>query len=298
MKNLHERRVSGSVFFRNRYLTEQMRPEDLERSFRLGRGEAGSVFFPIPEDLASPNFNERVEAEVRLAGADSQVIGVKDRLHFRATPYAERPITVDGDLGDWPLDTLDPVTFTRIRRVNVDEPAPDDMESKGRFYSVWRDDTLYMALEVEDTTPQSRFMDINMWMDDNILLGIYPWRYREGERFNSGFYREHIGLHKDGSIGTYRSHYVPGGTGDMSAVQVAITYHEEGRYVYEIAYPKEALYPLHVEPGGGFRLSLTYFDAMDFMDAKYFHGQLYFFGGANVNYHTDVGLWYDFIFTE
>ena len=186
----------------------------------------------------------------------------------------------------------------RVRMLDTDMPAPDTMESPGQFYTVWRDNTLYMAMVVKDATPQSRASDINLWMDDNFLLGIYPWRYRLGGKFHSGYYREHLGFHKDGTVGLYRDVAVPSGAStDVRGVQRAVKRTKDG-YVYEIAYPAESLHPLQIKPGEGFRLSLTYFDAMEHKNVLYFHGQLYYFGGATVNFHTDPNMWLEFIFAE
>ncbi|OQA84866.1 MAG: hypothetical protein BWY31_02275 [Lentisphaerae bacterium ADurb.Bin242] len=288
--------VSGRAVFVNRYLTSRMRPEKMIQPFSVPPGGKTTLFFGIEKSLARPNYNEMAEVEIEPDSLPGFTL--REKLHFRASPRTDREIVVDGDLSDWPLEELSPVLLERVRMLDEDKPAPDSMKSPGRFYTVWKDKTLFMAVIVKDATPQSRYQNVNLWMDDNLLFGIYPWRHREGEKFHSGFYRGHLGFHKDGTVGNYREKDVPaGGSVDVSKVRAAIRRVGDG-YVYELAFPEGTLYPLVPEAGRGFRLSLTCFDACGAKNVGGFHGVLSFFGGANVNYHMDTNLWYEFIFTK
>ena len=151
-----------------------------------------------------------------------------------------------------------------------------------------------MAAVIEDTTPVSRHQDVGLWIDDNLLFGIYPWRHFHGEKFNPGFYRGHIGLHKDGTAGNYREPDVPPG-GSVSTRQIKTAIRRSGgRIIYELAFPGGTLYPFLPAPGEGLRISLTCFDATG-TDNRDFTGLLSYFGGANVNYHMDVNQWLEFI---
>ena len=295
-ENFSPDKISGTIVLENRFLVESMRPETTVRKFNIPPGKKAKVFFPVSKKLAKPNFNEIVEAVVTLDSGLKTVL--KEKIHFRGIPHAEREIVVDGDLKDWPLDKLSPMPLERVRMTNQNECAPDNMESPGRLYALWRDNTLYLAVVVKDNTPISRSQNVNLWMDDNLLFAIYPWRRRLNEGFHPGYYREHIGLHKDGTVGKYRFEGVPsGGSPAMDKVQAAIRY-ADGQYVYEIAYPAETLYPVQIKPGGGFCLSLANRDTTLARKGDQDLWSSAFFAGGTVNYSTNPARWYEFIFEE
>lgn len=294
LNNASAKTVSGKAIYRNDQLCVTPRPEAIVRPFSIPAKGTARLFFPIAPLMVKMNYNELTEVDVITD--DGRKITLKERLHFRAVPEAKQAIHVDGDLSDWPLDKLTPIPMERVRMTDVDEPAPDNLATTGKFYTMWKGTTLYMAAVMNDTTPQSRFMDVNLWMDDNLLFGIYPWRYKEGGKFHFGFYRGHVGLHKDGSAGNYRENDVPaGGSADTSRIKTAIK-RLPGKIVYELAFPKGTLHPFVPAPGEGFRISLTCFDATG--NKKDFYGILSYFGGANVNFHMDVNQWFEFICTK
>ncbi len=295
--NSSARQADGTICFEDRWFSRSPSPAITKRKFSVPPHETKQVFFQVPDEMIRMNFNEVIALDVLLSGDEKRT--VRGRIHFRASPYVEKPPVIDGDLSDWNLSELYPVPLERVRMTDVDLPVPENRSSPGKFYSVWHGDTVYFAVAVEDTTPQSRSMDLNLWMDDNLLIGIYPWITRTGEKLHAGYYREHIGFHKDGTTGKYRAgNYIPSdGEKDMKNVRAVVKKTSSG-YIYEIAYPVSSLFPLKLEPGGGFRLSLTNFDARDFRNVPYFYGELSYFGGAAVNYHTNPELWFEFLFAK
>ena len=64
-----------------------------------------------------------------------------------------------------------------------------------------------------------------------------------------------------------------------------------------MAFPEGTLHPFTPAVGNGLRISLTCFDADGSIKHDY-KGPLYYFGGANVNFHMDVNQWFEFICTE
>ncbi|MBE6371720.1 MAG: hypothetical protein E7055_06560 [Lentisphaerae bacterium] len=292
LKNRSGQTTGGKIRFRNEYLPVSPLPEVSETAFAVKSGESREIFLPIDRSMAKSTYNEFVTVKVELNSGTE--IRLKERLHFRGIAHAENAPVIDGDLADWPLDKLQPTLLERVRMTNPAEPSPDEMTSRGKFYTMWKDRTLYMAAVIEDATPISRHQDVGLWIDDNLLLGIYPWRHFNGEKYNPGYYRGHIGLHKDGTSGNYREPDVPpGGSVSTSQIKTAIK-RSGGRIIYELAFPGGTLYPFLPGPEQGLRISLTCFDASG-IDNRDFGGMLSYFGGANVNYHMDVNQWLEFI---
>ena len=296
LENLSDKTMSGKVILCNKYLTKGIRPMNIEKYFSLDSKCKKTIFFEMPQELTTSNFNEKIDITLELSNGEK--ISRQTELFFRSCTYADKAIKIDGDLSDWPLDKLRPVKMERMKMKSSNVPSPDDAKSTVKFYTMWRTDVLYIAIVASDKTPQNRSMNVNLWMDDNVMLGIYPWRHKTEDALKKGYYREHIGMMENGNVGKFRLESVPGSPGNMDDVQVSIKRDQNG-YIYEFAYPVKSLYPLEVIPGNGFRLSLTVFDADGHDDIKgCFNGSLSFFGGANINWTTNPKLWYEFIFTK
>lgn len=293
--NASGRDYSGSVEFENRFFSPGFRPLTESRNFTVKAGRTQTVFFPVKEEFVRTNFNEFIPVKIKFRDGSSRT--VSGRIHFRGVPQTEKAPVIDGNLDDWDLKNLRPVAFERLRMGDPAEPAGRERKSPAQCYIVWHGNTLYFAVKVKDTTPQSRCMDVNLWMDDNILVGLYPWRTPAGEKLNAGYYREHIGLHADGTVGEYREkkYMPPGGPDTLAGAKAAIRRTQDG-YIYEFSYPAASLFPLRIMPGSGFRLSMTNFDAEGFKAVPYFVGELSYFAGAMVNYNTNPEQWFEFIF--
>ncbi|MBQ9770885.1 MAG: hypothetical protein IJW23_03575 [Lentisphaeria bacterium] len=296
-RNASAESYSGEVEFEDQFFSSGNRPVTHKKPFFVKAGGEQTVFFPVAEEFVQMNFNEIIPVTIRFK--DGSTRKVSGRIHFRGVPQAKKAPVIDGNLDDWDLKNLKPIPFDRVRSENLSDPVPRNRKSPAECYAVWHGNTLYFAVKVKDSTPQSRRMDVNFWMDDNILIGLYPWRTAHGEKLNAGYYREHIGFYKDGTVAEYREgKYVPaGGPSTPAGAKAAIRRTKDG-YIYEVAYPAESLLPLKIKPGSGFRLSMTNFDARGFKDVLYFVGELSYFAGAMVNYNTNPELWFEFIFTE
>jgi hypothetical protein len=296
LENLSDKELAGKVIINNKHLTKEIRPINSEKSFLLGPKRKERIWFDMARELMTPNFNEKIDVNLELSNGEK--ISRQAELFFRSCPYADKVIKIDGDLSDWPLDKLRPVKMERTKMKSPNIPSPDDAKSTHRFYTMWRENVLYMALVVTDKTPQNRSMNVNLWMDDNVMMGIYPWRHTTGDVLKKGYYREHVGMMKDGNTGKFRMENVEGGPKNMDDVQVAIKRTGDG-YIYEFAYSAKALFPIKIIGNNGFRLSLTVFDADGIEDIPgHFNGELSFFGGANINWTANPKLWYEFIFTK
>ncbi len=280
--------LGGTVVFKEKHLTEKLFPGDQKQSFSLTSGETTSVFFSIPEKLVDWNFNEL--ATVQIVMNDGKTYAKDQTLFFRPCLYAEKELKIDGDLSDWPLDKLRPVV---MERKNIQKEGE---RTNGEFYTMWRDDVLYMALKVKDATKIHLHSDIGLWVDDSIMTGIYPWRWKNGEPMHGSMYREHIGLHKDGTVGKYRAGTLNGGLNNMDIVKVAIKETPQG-YIYEMAYPKASLMPLELKEGNGYRFSLVLTDCYSDENGKYIRAVSYF-GGFVSSVDLQPSKWFEFIFVK
>lgn len=295
IQNRSDKTISGTVSFFNDLLSIAPVPYEMREKFRIEPGAKGTVQFIFNPMMAKSNFNEFADVTVTLDNGET--IELRERLHFRKAVRLNKPPVIDGDLSDWRLESINPVLMERVRMTDPDEPAPDSMMSPGKFYIAWHGTTLYMAAIVKDKTPVTRHNDIWLWIDDNLLFGIYPWRHWNGEKFHPGFYRGHTGLHKNGTAGNYREPDIPaGGSVDTKRIKTVIR-RKNGTLIYEMAFPEGTLHPFTPAVGNGLRISLTCFDADGSIKHDY-KGPLYYFGGANVNFHMDVNQWFEFICTE
>ena len=157
---------------------------------------------------------------------------------------------------------------------------------------MWDEHNVYFAVvqrKFDAFTHRSN--DIGLWMDDNIMLGLYPWRWKMGEPLYSGYYREHDGLCADGTARIFRVGNVAGGPTNDAGTQIAVTQTADG-YVYEWAYAKSSLYPIELKPGAGFRLSLFALDSDPALGLRGIQ-----IGGFNENVDARPVKWREFIFT-
>jgi hypothetical protein len=203
---------------------------------------------------------------------------------------------VDGDLSDWKLDELLPIPGGMRSRLGLDKPT----DLSGRLYTRWDDGKLYFAAEATDGVPVVQGTGRPHWNDDNILFLIYPWTWHMGEPLNSGYYREHLGPMVGGKAGIWRVGYVPSGPATAEGAEIAVKRTARG-WVYEWAYPKAALYPLELKPGGGFRLAFSFYNQVK-TDKKgendFGRWELLTFSGFHYSILSVPSLWRQFRLVE
>jgi hypothetical protein len=83
---------------------------------------------------------------------------------FRGTPDA-----IDGDLSDWKLDAMTPAVLDTAKQLFTGQTtwsSPED--SSGKFYLLWDDVNIYMAVVMKDDKLSQNKTDGNIWNADAI----------------------------------------------------------------------------------------------------------------------------------
>ncbi len=85
---------------------------------------------------------------------------------FRGTPS-----TIDGDLNDWNLDAMTPAILDVEEQLNSGQASwdgPDDLS--GKFYMLWDDENIYMAVVVKDDKLSQNKTGGDIWNADAIEI--------------------------------------------------------------------------------------------------------------------------------
>jgi hypothetical protein len=275
----------GTVTFDDRYFTDEMRPQVQSRPYTIGPHATAEVSFPVsPRHI---NLSTSYAIPITVTDNDGSTVKATEEVGFRACERATRPITIDGDLGDWNLEAATAIPFSREFTVwgKADKPL-----CTGELYTRWDDNNLYFAVTVKKHDAFThRANDIGIWTDDNIMFGLYPWRWKRGETVNSGFYREHLGLCADGVARIFRVGNVAGGATTAEGAQIAVRQTAEG-YIYEWRYARQSLYPLELKAGAGFRLSMFALDSDPALGLRGIQ-----IGGFNENVDARPERWREFV---
>ncbi|MCF7973606.1 MAG: discoidin domain-containing protein [Phycisphaerae bacterium] len=77
------------------------------------------------------------------------------------------PSVIDGDLSDWNLDAMIPAVLDTAEQLNAGQASwdgPDDLS--GKFYMLWDDENVYMAVIVKDDTLSMNKTGVDIWNAD------------------------------------------------------------------------------------------------------------------------------------
>jgi hypothetical protein len=290
VRSLADKPMTGTIRLENRFFGREFTPAEMEARYEVpARGET-KVRFPVPREQA--NLSSSYVLSAQLQDDTGFSIRTEDEVSFQASVHTDTPITVDGDLSDWNLDRLLPIPFERWMR----GPREPD-EFSGHFYSRWDEERLYFAAVITDNVPVVTGEDQVSWNDDNIMFGIYPWRWHMGEPLNTGYYREHLGPIKGGDASFMRVGYVPSGPYTAEGAEIAVERTDNG-WIYEWSYPAESLYPLELEPGSGFRLSMSVWDQHQVEKKGWGKFTWLTFSGFNTSVNAQPDLWRQFTFVK
>jgi hypothetical protein len=297
-RSLSDSPLKGILRLENRFLSPGPCAAAQEKEYQIiPRGRIEILFPAEPQQV-----NLTTSYDVRAELIDESGIRLirEDSIGFRATEQAPGKIVIDGDLSDWKLKERTPIPFSREVFYGRHIAGPEDLS--GVFYTLWDENYLYFAAVIKDDTQIcERFNDVGIWQDDNILMGLYPWGLRNAETLNSGYYREHMGLCKDGAARIFRVGNVASGPVTAEGAQIAVKKTKDG-YIYEWAYPKACIAPMDLRAGGRFRLSMTVFDRNRLPEkgADWTGGEFggMSFGGFNSNVDARPVKWREFILIE
>jgi hypothetical protein len=287
VRSLADQPMTGRVRVENRFFGPGFTPSVMEAAYQTAPRGTAEVRFPIPREQA--NLTASYEMRATVADASGFTLACNDDVSFQASVKTKTPITVDGDLADWKLDELLPLTGGMRNLYNLDKPT--DLSAK--FYSRWDDQRLYFAAIVTDSTPVVLGTERPLWNDDNILFLLYPWTWHMGEPLNSGYYREHLGPYRGGKAAIWRVGYVPSGPANADGAQIAVRRTDTG-WIYEWSYPQSALYPLEFKAGNGFRLAFSVYNQVkkDKKDENDFgQWELLTFSGFHYSILSVPSLW-------
>jgi hypothetical protein len=290
--NLKSEASSGTVGVTCDFFGQGMQPDLLSVPYRVKGKATTRVVIPLGRDQV--NLSTAYDIKVTLRETDGIVLQRDAEVAFRATPKAPGTITIDGDLSDWQLDKQVAVPFTRFWRGGVEGVAPTDLS--GQLYTAWDADHLYFAVTVKDQALVSRHNDVDLWTDDNIMLGLYPWGWQVGDALKGGYYRAHLGRCKDGTARIFRIGNPEGGRTDAQACPIAVKQTADG-YIYEWAYPREYVTPMALRAGSRFRLSMMVMDTDPLPDGKFRRCGVQI-GGFNENIDARPIRWREFILTD
>jgi hypothetical protein len=286
----------GSVSVSNIFFAEGFRPAAAQEPFSVPAKGKTRIRFAVPRNQV--NMSTTYEVKVDLETVGGIRLSHTEEIAFRATPKAPGPIAIDGDLKDWDLKNQIAIPFARefTGWGKRNEGAAD---LSGVFYTLWDDEYLYFAADIKDSSAVTRANDINIWMDDNIMLGFYPWGWKHGEKLNAGYYREHLGNCKDGTARIFRVGNVAVGPTTAAGAKISVRRTTAG-YFYEWAYPKACIAPMKLEANARFRLSLFPWDTDKTGDEKKPYSKLggIQFGGFNANVDARPSKWREFVLTK
>lgn len=262
VNSLEAKPVKGVVRFDDRYFAAALRNEVQEVPFQVPAQGQTRVKIPVARDLV--NLSTAYELPVTMKTEDGKEITARAEVGFRACEKAPGKIVVDGDLSDWKLAERTPFSMEReFTSWGKEFRGPHDLSAK--VYTLWDNETLYFAAVVKDDSHVNNANDIEIWTSDNIHFGFHPWGWKLGSKINTGYYREHLGLCKDGVARIFRVGNPAGGPASADGASIAVKKVEDG-YVYEWCYPRATIFPMELAAGKRFRLSMGVWDK-DWIDA-------------------------------
>ncbi|OGV53379.1 MAG: hypothetical protein A2X49_04295 [Lentisphaerae bacterium GWF2_52_8] len=294
LRNLSDSEKSGELSIENSYFGTSAEPEAMAQKYSIPAEGEASLRFELPPEEVNLATSYLITAKLKDKSGIS--LSKQEEVSFRASQKTASPITIDGDLSDWKLDELCPVPFERYHSSWGKLPESlKDLDAV--MYSRWDSENLYFAVIVSDDNSVRRANDLELWHEDNIMLGLYPWGWKLGEPLNSGYYREHLGLCADGQARLFRVGNPPGGQSDSKGISIAVKRNDAG-YVYEWAYPLKSISPLELKPGSRFRLSVAACDIDQKPDGKFTPLGAIQLGGFNLSIDAQPSKWREFILIE
>jgi len=286
--SLKDTPTEAKVTFDDHYFSPELRNQVVTKPIKVPARGSATVTFPVERSLV--NLSTAYNISVSVEDTTGVRVSKEEEIAFRACERAPGPITIDGDLADWKLDERTAIPFSRAF---TSWGKPLKPLCSGVLYSMWDENNLYFAVVVKKFDAFThRGNTVDIWTDDNIMFGLYPWRWKMDTTLFSGYYREHLGLCLDGKSRIFRLGNVEGGTPTDEGSQIAVKQSADG-YVYEWAYPKKSVFPLEFKQGAGFRLSLFALDSDPDCGLRGIQ-----IGGFNENVDARPVRWREFILTK
>jgi len=130
---------------------------------------------PIQQQIQQQKVNVQFQPE---AGAPAQISNLQ--VEVLSASRRVQPISVDGDLSDWPSQSA----MTLPRRV-VDfsakaAPYGGDADLSGRLHAAWDKEHLYLAMEIQDDVFEAASSARMSWQGDGVQLYFDSWQNARG----------------------------------------------------------------------------------------------------------------------
>ena len=200
-----------------------------ELEFHIAANTPADVKYPVP--------TAKTVWKAAQHGGAVAVRRPMDLIPSAAVPKASSPITIDGNLDDWP-DALElPLPYGWA----FDVTHRHDLDA--RIKLAWDDENLYLAVIADDDEFHQPHAGDIVWSADGVQLFLGRWEW--GLTLTKA--GPEVFLYK----GVNRSEETVN-----TAVHLAIT-QDGSRTIYEAAFPASELTPLELAPGGVFDFSLV-----------------------------------------
>jgi hypothetical protein len=241
--------------------------------FNLQPDQERAVTFPVqtPGELT---ISMIYPVDVRVVSPSQAPREWTQNLSFIACRRRVEPITVDGKLDDWDLESLRPVEYLRTIYFNsrgrkefspLSERDQATYMWKGRddlwckLYTRWDDEYLYLAYDVQDDAWHNEGKDRAIWDGDTVMEDLLCGTIEPGKGLKLMAIRSHLGKNADGENIALRCDLGSPGLADPPGVQFVMKV-DGTHQIYEIAYPFDTLHPLKAGLGSKFRLAGWLFD--------------------------------------
>lgn len=251
--SLKNKPVRGVVTFNDDTLTSSFRTKLRNVPFEVPANGQTTVTIPVDREMI--NQTAAYKITVNAVANDGTRVTKTEEVGFRACEKTLTPLTIDGDLSDWKLADRTPVPMAR-KFTNWGKKFRSENDLAADFYTMWDDKYLYFAAVVTDDSFVNESDDINIWQNDNIHIGLYPFGWNLGENIQGGLYREHLGLCKNGTSKIFRVGNPSGGPANAKRAKIAVIKTDTG-YIYEWAYPRAEVFPMELVAGKRFRTSVN-----------------------------------------
>jgi len=148
----------------------------------------------------------------------------------------DQPLTIDGDLGDWNLDSG--IRLTAANYVRLAASSSGDADLSARVSFAWDQANLYLAASVIDDVHVGNQSATDMWQVDSIQIAIDPARDRNAGAYAGDDSEFGLALLSSGPAAT--AWVTPAGAAGFSA-QVQAWQPSSSEWIVEAAIPLAAL---------------------------------------------------------
>ena len=249
------------------HLTDALRPTTIARGgLRLKPGQTTDVVVPLACPVGQPDM---YPIEATFTTAAGRVSRTREVLSALFSTHAARPHAVDARLDDGDWQGVEPVVLASDVYAKFHEPVHtlkffyrfwcNEGMWKGpehwhvHLWTQWDEANLYLRVKVRQVNHLNDFRGQSIWAGDALQICIDADPLKPGKqrhRFNAALTSADgvVVLHRAAPFGRAQ----PDGLANVAGVvKTAIKWYPESHYtVYELAFPRDRIVPVRLEPGG------------------------------------------------